>query len=693
MKAITVFLDTRKFGVQNDNVNTNNNTSSETPSRLSQTIRPSSSHNSTANVDPVTTNTEVTDGRKVIELQSQCLRVIANAIADNSRNRFRVLEHPEFLVLVLEDLSISFGNVDFNNKELVVLFNLISDFNPGSKYLAESELAAKAFTHQLNMVTNTPRLDLSVLSYVLIEILDQENGAQHFSSDIMWVLMKNCYIKILGSSSNLGGREIDADSNFDVNDKVNFETGGKEATLILTKFLEADNRFEEYIACDRERLSTYLKLGMELTGAIQDDPDFPEISRRMLAAMGNIASHESFQKTVPISKKDKIFALFIHLLIDTPPKPEMAIIRQGISCVVFGNLVTSSAKVEQLLIEIPNAVALAMKYLTLETDPYALQGAHLIKNITVENPEICKEVVQRGGLALIKKLVDNKLFFHLRVIGVQIAKNIFNTQRVKPIAPSQVLPLVPMLIKTYKTEDKQLVRNEIILAFDVAVEAFKRFSLFKKDKQLRNLSRDEDHDEDMDDFNESLLGIAKLLIHALYTMYTGLVKQEKYIVDPVISLKASKSLGILSTLPRYSINPEESSSNETFLLEELGVQGIENSEIFRRDVIDLLTEFSSDLVEIDNQPTSNHHMLVQTRHQSIVQSRHESVASGLYRTKSGVYASPIPSSGAVTPDTHNRSYKGVINNLGFLGSQIKKWPSVDPVLKEAANVSIRNAIN
>lgn len=635
------------------------------------------------------------------ELQSQCLRVINNAIADYDKNRYQLLEQKEFMINLLDDLINDYGNVDIINKELSILHNLTVDFTPGIKYLLISDLAIQALIHQLEMVTIKPGLSFTLLSYIIGEVLEQDHGSKRFPTDIMNILLRNASVKCLGSSPNESNGH-------------DFQLEGKDAAMLVIKFVEAEARFEEYFASSREHLTLFIQLGLMVSTSIQDDPEFPEISRRMLASIGNISSHPSFQNIVPISLKDPIFALFVHHMKESPPAPRLAILYQGVSCVVLGNLATSREKVGQLLEEFPNAPVLAMKYLSNEIDPYALQGAHFIKNVTVNNPDICASVIDYGVVALIHKLLDNKLFVHLRLMGAQIAKNLFAVNVHSGLRNHQFLkPIVSLLIKIYKSEDKQSVRNEIILAFDASIDSVRTFFSRRTTpaSQIMYLSKDEDFDGTQGEaVNDAELALARIFIHALHAMYMGLVNQEKFVVDPVIAMKATKALGLLSTFPKIPEDLEQYSKNSTnqspqpLILQDIIKHSTEGSEVVRKDLIDLLSQFSSDLMECENLPASQHHFAVSTRHKAMIQSRHNSIvpipitpsisgssAKSLYKIKTTNHSqNSVP----VTSDNDQdirRSYKPVVNNLGFLGSQIRKWDNVDTELMEAANIAIRNA--
>lgn len=765
IKACHIFLNARKFGVRSqsdievkatksDSGDKNKSTSTHSEHGSSVDASPlrrfithasvfngkgstPNNTNDTPSCHDITIDNEIKDNSAIhfqdssrtelsFLIQNQCLRIINNAIADHTKNRYELLEQKDFLEKILNDLDINFGNTDIINKELSILNNLVDDFVPGAKFLAYSDLAIKGLIQQLNMVAVNSDLKSILLPYIIVEILDQENGSDKFPTDILSVLLKNAFLKIIGKSP--------PDNTFSFTDEnyvANFKEEGKEAALLLMRFVESDTRFEEFFASDRAHLVQYIVLGLSIGTAMEDDVDFPDMARRLLASMGNISSHTSFQKTVSISLTDPIFSLFVRHLKEAPSVARLAILFQGISCVVLGNLVTSKERVDMLLEEFPNAPELAMKYLSSQTDPYVLQGAHFIKNLTVSNPKICAEVADNGGIALILKLLDNKLFIHLRTMGIQITKNIFNAQASsRSVRLDYVYSLAPALIKTYKTEDKQAVRNQIVLAADAIIEYSREF--YKPDTiNMLDLSLSQSEKGTSianGDLDSILLKISKILIHSLRTMYIGLVNQDKYVVDPLIAMKASKGLGLLSTFPTISKatssrDPIQSKETQTlsvpsssfgsdkqdFLLQHVISKEIENGDLARSELIDLMSQFSTDLVECENQPISSHHTIVSSRHKSTVHPRQGSIAdiaASQQLLKNG--NSSNPSQPVYKFDAKNNSqtdieaydgkehskivsYKPVVNNLGFLGSQIRKWSNADTDLEEAANIAIRNA--
>lgn len=608
-----------------------------------------------------------------LRLQSECLRVICNAIGDNSHNQYQVLEHPEFLVLVLNDLIHGYGSADFINKELSVLNNLVNDFNPGAKYLAGSELAADAITTQLCSIVSNPKVSLTLITDLLTAILDQDDGGRFFPTEILDTVLEVTSAIISSSKERFEESEIEIPGSF--------EDYGRDISYILLKLLESEPRFEEYFAGDRDHLIRYIELGIKAGVVIADLEEFPEITRRVVAAIGNISSHPSFQHTVSIDSEDNIFKFFVHHLTEKPPSPRVRILYQGLSLIIFGNLITSREKVDKFLHEVPSALAIAMEYLSSETDPYALQGAHFIKNATVGNPDNCLEVMNNGGLDLIQKLVDNSIFFHLRLIGVQITKNIFHAHRLKIVSPYHTLSLVPILVQTYKKEDKQVVRNEAIFAFDAVLDSFRLYFALDGAERKEILAKDTHYKGDIDTVNDIKLEIARILIHSLHTMYRGLLTVEHYVVDPLTSLKASKSLGLLSTFHRYpkDFDVAEPMENFELILEEVIGKDAENQELYRKDLTDILGKFSTMLKDIDSSNTS-----------SAVSSRSNSVSHlpGLVPSPDSSDSSPAVTN---TKPIHHHTYKGVINNLGYLGSQVRKWKNLDDALKEAANIALRNA--
>lgn len=618
---------------------------------------------------------EPLNGKQAVLIQNQCLRVINNAIADQDENRMQLLQQHEFLEMVLSSLETDFGNIDIVNKELSVLNNLVDDFAAGAQYLAGSELALRALMRQLEMVTINTALQSTLVCYIISEML--EHGHARFPTSIASTLLENASVKIVGSSP------VDIYSTTDDRASTGFQEEGKEATLLLIKFVESDTRFEEYFASNRDYLVQFIQLGIAFSLLIQTADDFPQIARRIVAAMGSVSSHPRFQTIVDISLQDPVFGLFVHQMKEPPPTPRASILFQGISCIVLGNLVTSSEQEARLLQEFPAAPALAMKYLSVETDPYALQGAHLIKNLTVANHAVCREVVDRGGIALVFKLLDHKLFANLRVMGVQIAKNILHMQIASKTVHSQFLrSLAQALIAAYKKDDSQLVRDQITLTMCVAVERSRKFFEVKytPNMQVQHLSQDEDEFDKMaSSLNDTLVDISKILINVLKTIRLGIVSGQQHVPETIV-IKATKALGIVSTflmipedygfgsmgagIPGY-VEPLQQQP----LLQCAVSKETEEGAVAYRDLVEVL-KCSKDMVE----RSSGANVLDKDDPLSIdegdmLESRNSSDK----------------------PAQASSSYAAVVNNLGFAASQILKWKDAGSDLCDAARVAVQNA--
>lgn len=556
------------------------------------------------------------------------------------------------------------GPVDFSNKELAVLSNLVNDFNPGSKYLAGSELAAEAIMAQLKLFVTNYQVNLALIIDLLYEILDQEDGSKFFPTDFVAVVMEVSSLEM--DNINLPEKKFEL-----------VRKDGADISAILIKFIETDPRFEEYFARNHEHLTELIMLGIKANPIIQDLEKFPDMTRRLLAAIGNISSHPIFQETVPISKSDVVFNFFAQHLKEKPSHPGLAIIYQGLSLVVFGNLITSTEKVDAFLDEIPDAVEVAMDYLSAESDPYALQGSHFIKNVTVGNPDVCVKVLKHGGLELIQKLVNNSLFANLRLIGVQISKNIFHSYRHKVISPYWTAPIIPVLVKTYKKEDKQIVRNEVIFAFDAGLETIRLF--FKLDTEEKESALLQDQSaRRIELINHDNVEIGCILIHFMHTIYQGLLTVDKYVVDPLTSIKCSKSLGLLSTFQKFSDGSSIHESEDfPLILEGVISKNTDNYKMYHEYLVDILSKFSTKLKEIEN-----------GGQESGTISRKASTWTLSPSTTNNSISSEFPGQAPI----HHHSYRGIINNIGFLGSHVRKWKSADEELIKAANIAIRNTL-
>lgn len=222
--------------------------------------------------------------------------------------------------MVLSSLDTDFGNIEIVNKELSVLNNLVDDFAAGAQYLAGSELALRALMRQLEMVTINTALQSTLVCYIISEML--EHGHARFPTSIASTLLENASVKIVGSSP------VDIYSTTEGRASTGFQEEGKEATLLLIKFVELDTRFEEYFASNRDHLVQFIQLGIAFSLPIQTADDFPQIARRIVAAMGSVSSHPRFQTIVDISLRDPVFGLFVHQMMEPPPTPRVSILFQ-----------------------------------------------------------------------------------------------------------------------------------------------------------------------------------------------------------------------------------------------------------------------------------------------------------------------------------------------------------------------------
>lgn len=676
-----------------------------------------------------------------VEVKSECLRVIANAIAEVPANCWALLKQEAFIEKILKELSEPVQtHIDLTNKQLAVLYNFTNDFEPACKYFAKSKLASQAIKNLIKQLISQPHLNIEQLSSIVCEIWTHEGATEHYieenseNNEMMDILIDLCNHKSYNGV---------------------FDNGIMDAVSMLATYIESSLKLEDYFAKNSSNLIQLIKLGMSINGLLKDSNNFPILARRMLAIMGNISSRPSFTDTVEISKDDPVVRILLqHIREDESAQSGKSGVShhdagqghskfvkciQAIAFLILGNLVVNQEQAEKLHKLDPSVIQLAMKYLSTETDPFALQSAHFIKNMTTNNPANAKEVIQRGGMALVGKLLGNKLFPNLRFMGARIAFNLLKAQTVQSVPgrndglhgvgtqrqilstkaspSSDVLPIHSQLCKAYEQEDDERIRNEIILALDAAVDACTALR-----KSILNNVDDGDGVE-MQDLEEVEDKIAIYFINYLHNVYLTLLKTEsnndqetsseitdativstsstpsskptaQQVLNPIILLKVTKSLGVLSTFKK-SISYSSAPSKTSVLTLEEGRQSSglhfsnNDSKIFLLEAL---------ISEYDDEDEGHGHKLM---HKLIdlldsFSTKIKAIELEIQRTSG-----------------ESKGYRGVVNNLGFLGSQVVKWDCIAKLkrlentevnddnikenrklvsaLQEAAKTAIRNA--
>lgn len=354
------------------------------------------------------------------------------------------------------------------------------------------------------------------------------------------------------------------------------------ASRVVLKLLEKGPAYEEHLISNKERLYKFMITFLGLASYVRNDDENADLSKAALGAVGNLSTHVSFTDAVKISKSDSVFKMIVELLDGTFECPrvfqsttaqvEHYNLFKGIACLLLGNLATSLDNVETLLEEIPELVEQVMAYFKNEADPFALQGAHLVKNITTSSKLPCVKVVaQQGGVGLVQKLVGMKLFSNLRVLGVHIGKNLLvSIARLYTGEEESIkvyCELARILTSAYAAEDTPNLKNEFVLAADVSIA-----------EMVNHISPS---------YNPAVLAAVNeqglIVLDYLYNLYKSGGE-----VNAVVTLKATKTLGVLAG----TMTP---SSSKPLLEQALGES--EDTEATTQRLVDILGQFSGQLME------------------------------------------------------------------------------------------------
>lgn len=465
-----------------------------------------------------------------------------------------------------------------------------------------------------------PHFDLALFMDFFLLLILQEGASKAYSVEILQPL---CMIISLS--------KLTAEQNY-----------APTTIHIVLKLLESESRFEDLIVEKSQDLTFYVTILLAVAYIYRDDEP-AHLSKRALGAVGNLSTRPNFSNVVSISNSDHFFNQVVDLLfgsfslpkgVASPnsavdgDKPLHYTLYTGIACVILGNMATSEESTQELLRQVPNVISTAMNYFTAENDPFGLQGAHLIKNITINlNAQYSAEVLQRGGAALVEKLLNMTSFSKLRLLGTQISKNLLSyTSHLGSMeAALDYGAMVASLSRAYYKEDNIEIINEIVLSCDTSIA----------DLLLYEAT---DGDEEASEFLEAETLLSKLFINFLYSLYKTDAE-----INVVVTVKASKSLGVLSSAPALAFRQPDPSTIISIL-----DHTVRNHSKYADKLTDILGEFSSQLVEA--QPKGRR------------QSNEEAVA---------------------------KTFKGIINNLGYVGSKLRE--SDNENLRKACEIAIHNA--
>lgn len=432
-------------------------------------------------------------------------------------------------------------NVDLVNTVVACISNLVSNYGKLSEFfflqLALTDMTPDPAVTVLNSLPSTAegfsklirsshsklRLDLRQLLSTFLILISQESTTQHYATDILSSLC--AILSQMGTALK--------------------KDHGALAVRVTLRFLAAETRFEDALVSTSRRLLLFMTLCLANVYVHKDDPDNPDLSRRCLGAVGNLSTRPGFCEVIEISTDDSIFDQIVslfhgeyHIPEGTVPGDDTGPLKHslytGIACVMLGNMAQSETRLQEIVDLVPDLVPTAMNYFSGESDPFGLQGAHLIKNMTVApNAQHCAPILQRGGASLVGKLLEFQNYPHLRVLGAQIAQNLLRyTSRLGNMeAAFDYGTIVRSLSDAFYQEDDMEVVYEIVLACDASIAELLRYE-------------STDGDEEATEFLEAETVLSKLFLHYLHALY-----EKRCTFDVPVTVKASKSLGVLATSP------------------------------------------------------------------------------------------------------------------------------------------------
>lgn len=251
--------------------------------------------------------------------------------------------------------------------------------------------------------------------------------------------------------------------------------------------------------------------------------DHVEMTKNALGLVGNLSVLDDFVNKFTY---DGAVAKFLWSKIEGKDRGTGLV--KGVIFLIFGNTINSSIRAREMVNNYPNVITKALEYyINEEKDSFGLQGIHLIKALITGEPTYATEVLENGGLRLVKKLVGLKLFPALRSQGVSIANGLISSLQ-KPFTDDAVhyfdALISENLTHLYWGEDDQTVKNSIIMALDTAIT---KITSLEETPLLLG----------------AVKSISKISIDYLYVL-----SKQGGQVDVVYTLKACKILGVLTTI-------------------------------------------------------------------------------------------------------------------------------------------------
>lgn len=341
-------------------------------------------------------------------------RALANAVAycDNNRKAFEQKDAIfEFTISTIGHAT----SASVANFAIASLFNYTVDNESGSTNVGARESLVPALTNAIERFYNDDSfMDQPALS--LLEIVASNEKVSETD------LMASVHALLKASKANEA-----------------FE-------LALLKLVEVNQIVEKAVATDVELFSAVLDTASTV------DPE--EGGQHIVAAMGNMSSRPELSELVQFTEDDSNFKRLLKAIHSWKTNSSLA----AGSCCVLGNLAVSDLLVNDLLEQDSTLIDTCMEFFLNTDSYYELQGAHLIKHITVVQ-KFKKRVAELKADQLVQKLLDCKLFYSIRLIGVLLARNLI----------SESPHLANTLLEAYKVEDNEAVKSSFIQAFTTAI--------------------------------------------------------------------------------------------------------------------------------------------------------------------------------------------------------------------------------
>lgn len=423
------------------------------------------------------------------------IRTIANAVADSDKNRETLLEDQEFLAGVTRLLSrAADDDVVFANVALTLLFNFGNDNEAGSKHILDDANLPNAIAKAI-IAFHSDEKFLFEVALSLVELYVQQNKTEDFSETLVDELLE-VGVSLLEEDGEQQGTE---------DERARTRATLEQPVTILMRLIESNEKFEKAFSSDRNKFLTLLKIG-------KASIDLDQAGQHALAVVGNISSRPEFSDLVQISNDDNIYS-FVQDIVSYDTTNLMLV---SSACLILGNLAVNAESVAKIMELKPDLIDIVMWSYKDCTNPFQLQGAHLIKNISA-HPDFKSAVLNAGAINMVRRLCNIKLFPSIRRLGVQLARNLLTD------AEAPDLDLLDVVLETFRTDDSEVVKQDCLQAQVVVVETLVKH-------------------QNLEYANERLENIILTLENGMVNVIEAPVERWNYI----ILIKVSKALGLLS---------------------------------------------------------------------------------------------------------------------------------------------------